>query len=137
MRFSARSRSSAAWPRRFWVWRSSVFELIVARAEPLLLGFEFVQRTRRVGLGGRHFAQSPLEPLGFGIELLRLAREHDSQRAAHLFAQFRIAPRLRSLPLERRELFFDFDENVVHAREISRATLRVSLRPGAASSCTS
>ena len=39
-------------------------------------------------------------------------------KPAHLLAQFRIAPRLGRLPLQRSQLLFHFHENVVHAREI-------------------
>ena len=41
-----------------------------------------------------------------------------AKQAAHLLAKFGIAPCFRSLPFQRCELLFHFDENVVHARKI-------------------
>ena len=88
------------------------------RAEAFLLGFEFVDGLRFALFGRVHIAEEIFEARRFDIEMLGLARQHDPQQAAHLLAQFGVAPRLRSLALERGELLFDFDENVVDARKI-------------------
>ena len=87
-------------------------------AEALLLGFEFVDGLRFALFGRVHVAQKIFQARRFDIEVLGLARQDDAQQAAHLLAQFGVAPRLRSLALERGELLFDFDENVVDARKI-------------------
>ena len=94
------------------------FEFVIAGAEALLLGLEFAERARGIGFRGGHFVQRFLEALGFGIKMQRFAGKHSSQRAAHLLAQFGITACFRSLALQRGKLLFNFDEDVVDAREI-------------------
>ena len=118
MRFSARSRSSAVWPQKILRLAQLGVELVGARAEAFLLAFEFVHGLRFALLGRVHIAQQIFEARRFDIEMLRLAGQDDAQQAAHLFAQLGVAPRFGGLALQRRELLFDFDENVVYAREI-------------------
>src|ERR1700675_1075565 len=58
------------------------------------------------------------EPRGFDIEMLGFAGQDGAEQAAHLLAQFGVAAGLRGLALQRGELLFDFDEDIVDAREI-------------------
>ena len=62
------------------------------------------------------------------IQMLGLARQHDPQQSAHLFAQFRITPRLRSLALQRSQLLFHFHQNVVYARKIKFRSFELRFR---------
>ena len=66
----------------------------------------------------RDFAKQSRQAFRFEIEFLGLARQNLAQQAAHLFANFRVTARLGGLPLERGELLFDFDVNVVDAGKI-------------------
>ena len=93
-------------------------ELVSARAQPFLLGFQFVHRTRFALFRRIHFAQQFFQPRRFLIQMLGLARQHAAQQPAHLFAQLRITPRLRRLALQRSQLLFHFHQNVVDARKI-------------------
>ena len=93
-------------------------EIVGARAQALLLGFHLVDGAGFALLGRVHIAEKFFQARGFDIEMLRLAGKDDAQQTAHLFAQLGVAPRLGRLALERSKLFFDFDENVVDAREI-------------------
>ena len=56
--------------------------------------------------------------LGFRVQFARFPGKHLADDAAHLVANFRIAARLGGLALQRAELFFHFDDDVVHARKI-------------------
>ena len=46
------------------------------------------------------------------------ASQHDAQQSAHLLAEFGVAAGLRRLALQRSELLFDFNKNVVDAGKI-------------------
>ena len=103
-------------------------EIIGARAQAFLFGFKLVHGARFALLGGVHIAEKFFQARGFDIEMLRAAGEHDAQQAAHLFAQLGVAPRLGCLALERSELLFDFDENVVDARKIDLRGFELGFR---------
>src|SRR4029077_19132305 len=58
------------------------------------------------------------QPFSFGFQTACLTGEHYAKQRAHLLADLRIAARLRGLPLEGCELFFDFHKDIVDPREI-------------------
>ena len=103
-------------------------EIVGARAQALLLGFKLVHGAGIALFGGVHIAEKFFQARGFDIEMLRAAGEHDAQQAAHLFAQLGVAPRLGCLALQRSELLFDFDENVVDARKIDLRGFELGFR---------
>ena len=61
-------------------------EVVGARAQALLLGFELVHATGFALFGGVHVAEKLFQACGFDIEMLSAAGQHDPQEAAHLFA---------------------------------------------------
>ena len=68
--------------------------------------------------GSRKFLQPLADALSLAIQLARLARQHLPHDAAHLIANFRVAPRLGRLPLQRAKLLFHFHDDIVDAVEI-------------------
>ena len=94
------------------------FEFVSARREPLLLRFPLADGLRFLGFLLRNSADKARQAVRFEVEFLGFAGQNLAQQAAHLLADFRVAARLRSLPLERCELLFHFDVNVVDARKI-------------------
>ena len=105
-------------PEHVLVLPQFAFEFIRARAKTFLLGFPLAHRLRFLRFVLRNFAQQSRQAFRLEIEFLGLAGQHLAQQAAHLLADFRVPARLRGLPLERRELLFDFDVNVVDAGKI-------------------
>ena len=61
-------------------------ELVGARAQPLLLGGQFLHRLRVARLDGVHIPQQVFQPRRFDVQMRSLARQHDAQQPAHLFA---------------------------------------------------
>ncbi len=82
---------------------------------------------RVAAFGGVHIPQQIFQARRFDIQMLGLAGQDGAQQTAHLFAELGVAPRLGGLSLERSELLFDFDQNVVHAREIDLGGLEFGL----------
>ncbi len=93
-------------------------ERINALVEPVLLAFPLLNALGMLRFVGGEFFQGLRQALRLGIELARLAGEHLADDAAHLVANLGVAASLTGLALQRAELFFDFDDDVVDAREI-------------------
>jgi hypothetical protein len=90
----------------------------VREAEAFLLGFPLAHRCASWDSCCEISPSNPRQAFGLEIEFLGFARQNLAQQAAHLLADFRVPPRLGGLPLERRELLFDFDVDVVDAGKI-------------------
>src|SRR3989475_1492232 len=97
-------------------------------AELLLLEFLRADSLGLLRLAGGEFTEKMGEPLGLGIELAGFARQNLADDTAHLLADFRVAARFGSLALERPELLFDFDDDIVDAREIDLGGLELGFR---------
>ena len=78
--------------------------------------------------GGLRLIQIQRQLGGFALQHLEPARHGPAQMRHHLGAQFFIAPRFRSLALQRVHLPADFLQNVEHARKILPRALQLRLR---------
>ena len=92
-----------------------------------LLGFELAGCRGLCGLLGGNFADQARKPLGFCVKLAGLAGENLPQQAAHLLAHFGVTPGLGRLALERCQLLFDLDVDIVHARQIQLGRFQLGL----------
>ncbi len=90
-------------------------QFVNSLVQPVLLAFLLLDGSRALQFGGGQFFELFGSALGFGVQLARLARQHLANDAAHLVADFGVAPRLGGLALQRAKLFFDFHHDVVDA----------------------
>ena len=93
-------------------------EFVDALVEAVLLAFLLLDGLRVLRLCGGEFSELLCDALGFSVELTGFSGEHLPGNSTHLVANFGVTARFRGLALERAELFFDFDDDIVHAREI-------------------
>ena len=103
-------------------------EFVDALVQQILLAFLRLNGLRVLRFGGGEFFEALGDAFGFGIQFARLTGEHLADDAAHLVANFGIASRLGRLALQRAELLFDFDDDVVDARKIDLRRFELRFR---------
>ena len=97
-------------------------------AHPLLLLLLLPQPRRALILRARKLRKPARQPLRLAIQFARLARQHLPHDRPHVLANLGISPRLRRLPFQRAELLLDFDDDVVHPRQIRLGRFQLRFR---------
>ncbi len=90
-------------------------EFVVALAETVLFAFLLLNGLRVLRFGCGKFSELRGDAFGFGFKLACFACQHLADDSAHLLANLCVAASFGGLTLERAELFFDFDDDVVDA----------------------
>ena len=103
-------------------------EFVNALVQAVLLAFLLLDGGGALQFRGGQFFELFRDAFGFGVQFARFAGQHLADDAAHLIANLGVAARFGGLALQRAELFFDFDDDVVDAREIDLRGFELGFR---------